>query len=117
MDHIAFSVLVDWYIKGILLTAIALLIVRAGPNRFFKEARVHRYGPLPPRFFWIFSKGELLGYIFGSLTGPLAVFFIAPILERVGLVTDPLVFLSVGYWLMTLGIIPYLIERKIDHWY
>mgnify|MGYP006921663181 CR=1 FL=1 len=117
MEHIPFSVLIDLYAKGVLLTAIALVIVRAGPNRFFKEARVYRYGPLPPRFFWIFSKGELAGFIFACLAAPLSSFFIAPIFERVGLNDVPLIALAAGYWLVTLGIIPYLIERKIDHWY
>lgn len=117
MKHVGLDVLVEWYIDGILLAAIALLIVRVGPNRIFKESRIHLYGPLPPRFFWVFSKGEFIGYILGCITGPLALFFIVPLLEYTQADDTFIALLASGYLFASWGVIPYLIERRIDHWY
>lgn len=111
-----FFELIGWYLKGVGIFAIVLLVVRMGPDRIRKEGRVYLRGPLPERFIGPFSKGELVSYLFQCLVGPMAIFFILPCMDR-GIPENWVIGFMVIYALLVLGLIPFFIEKKVDHWY
>ena len=103
------------YWWGVGIAAVAVAAVELTKGRVLKERNVRFYGPLPPRFFGPFSKGELAAYFIQCFMTPTTIFVVfglARLTDR-----DQIVYLvGIPYLLAWIAVIPHYVERKIDKW-
>lgn len=103
------------YWWGVGLCAAATLLVRLTKERVYKKRDTRFYGPLPPRFFGPFSKGEWAGYLIQCFVTPTLIFLVFWLAEATP--DDTIIYIiGIPYLIVWIEVIPTKVEQRIDRW-